>query len=95
MVRLKQIRHQDFVENNFGLNSTMVRLKRFDEITIECEVCGSQFHYGSIKTSVKSRIQKSSLSLNSTMVRLKRICHSLKQKQGVCLNSTMVRLKHC
>ena len=50
MVRLK-LKYEWFKnKNDFGLNSTMVRLKLYTGFNKTCKMAESQFHYGSIKT---------------------------------------------
>ena len=71
MVRLKQYLNEIMDINIDSLNSTMVRLKPKYNWFQNKNSFGSQFHYGSIKTSIRRLYIKPSISLNSTMVRLK------------------------
>ena len=53
MVRLKLVMSGSKIEKALRLNSTMVRLKQTNSPLIVSIVVTSQFHYGSIKTSLK------------------------------------------
>ena len=92
MVRLKVQTDVNAAVISFHFNSTMVRLKEYEDTT-PTPLAAFQFHYGTIKSCVTAICRKTCFNFNSTMVRLKDHRQGARQPYLADFNSTMVRLK--